>query len=241
MSRYIIFLFLLSLPAYAFRMTPMSLEIRPEGKDSKTRIFVENESKEKMAIKLFITKRIMDEKGNEERPAVGDLFQVFPEQLILNPSEKRAVNISWKGDKILKDELAFRIIGEQLPVDLAQTKDQQNSGIKILLKYVAALYVSPENTKSDVQIQKGEIDSKNKRLVLYVKNMGSRHEVLKGAKVIIVQGKKTIATLVKESLEGMINENVLAQGARSFSIPLPTEVTSKNINNYQYKLELENN
>lgn len=211
----------------SFKFNPMSQEIELESGKKSVQFIAENETDEKMAIEFSVKERSMDQLGKETLPDTKSI-SVFPPQLIIPPKEKRTIRVNWNGPGDIQREIAFRVIAEQLPLNVDAKK--KSSGIQMLMRYMAALYVTPKNVESKLEpvIQ----SSKSGELSLLVKNTGSKHQILtKPTLIINKNGKKWI--LKENDLKSLQGENVLAGSERLFSVnardtyPLDSEVTLK--------------
>lgn len=208
------FLFpLLALPfLVAFSFSPMSQSIELGDGQKQVQFIVENPTGEPMAVEIGLRDRIQKEDGSEDQPASKDIA-AFPPQLIIPPKEKRTVRVSFMGSKPTTEK-AYRVVAEQLPVDVNGVR-QKGSGIKMLLKYVAALYVNPGNTKADLKVVSIQVGSE---LKITLENKGSLHAPLVNPQLTLKKGSKKI--LLKDGqLKGLAGENVLAGARRVFSIP----------------------
>ncbi|MBY0412749.1 MAG: fimbria/pilus periplasmic chaperone [Bdellovibrionales bacterium] len=210
----IIFGLFTSLNVYAFKFSPMSTSIGVKSDKSSTLFFLENDSDQPIAVTASVMKREMNIDGVETNQKVGDEITVYPSQLIIPPNEKRSVKVTWIGKSVPTAELNYRLVAEQLPIDLDKNKKQKAS-IKVLLRYVAALYVLPEDFSSDIMLKKIDIDEKN--ISFLISNLGKKHQVLSDLS-LKVTGKKTI-DFIAEELKGMSGENVLGQSERIFRFP----------------------
>ena len=203
-----------SLNAFAFKFSPMSASLDFKGPGSNTLFYVENDSNSPIAIQMSFAKREMNEMGEESNSAIGNELTLYPSQLILQANEKRSIKVSWSGKETADKELAYRLIAEQLPIDL-QAEKKKKSNIKILLRYVAALYVSDEKFSSQLTFK--EIITKNNDLIFVVENSGNKHQILGNLELAFVdKAKKSEVVLKGEELKGMIGENVLAHSKRQF-------------------------
>lgn len=201
-----------------FSLTPMSHVIELDANQKQAQFLLDNPTNEPMAVEISLRERRQKEDGTEDTP-VSKVLAAFPPQLIIPPEEKRTVRVQWLGDKP-KGELAFRVVAEQLPLQV-DGKKKKGSGIKMLLKYVAALYVNPGDTEANVQVVElipGE------QLQVVVENKGNRHKLLTGAVLTLTDGKEKIQ-LKGEALKGLAGENVLAGSRRVFRIPAQSRVT----------------
>lgn len=204
-----------SINSYAFKFSPMSATISTEEKKNSTLFYLENDSNQAIAVTASVFKREMDKNGIENNTPVGEELSIYPTQLIIPPNEKRSVKVTWVSKESLKSESAYRFIAEQLPIDIEKTQSKKAS-IKVLLRYVAALYVSSDEFTSELILQK--IVKKEKDLFFYFKNTGKKHQVLANLSMKIDGSKKI--DLSQEDLKGISGENILALSERIFKIPI---------------------
>lgn len=210
----IFFTFFISLNSYAFKFSPMSTSVGIKPKENSTLFYLENDSDQPIAVTASLLKRAMNKDGVEINDKVGDELTLYPSQLIIPAGEKRSVKVTWVGKTIPKSELAYRLVAEQLPIDIEKSKNKTAS-IKVLLRYVAALYILPEDFSSDINFKKMEADDKT--VSFTINNAGKKHQVLSNLKLNI-SGKKGIE-LNSDDLKTMSGENILAESERVFQFP----------------------
>lgn len=201
-----------------FSLTPMSHVIELDANQKQAQFLLDNPTDEPMAVEISLRDRIQKEDGTEDTP-VSKVLAAFPPQLIIPPEEKRTVRVQWLGEKP-KGELAFRVVAEQLPLQV-DGKKKKGSGIKMLLKYVAALYVNPGETESNVQVTEVIPGSP---LQIVIENKGNKHQLLTNAILTLTHGKEKLQ-LKGDDLKGLAGENVLAGTRRVFKIPAQPKVT----------------
>ena len=221
--KYLLLLLFLSFPSWAFKIEPMSAELELDARKQYFNFVINNPSSEALPIQISLMKRAMNEQGEDILSETKDI-EAFPDQLIIPPGQKRSVKVSYVGGEKLREEAAYRFIAEQLPLDLNANK-KNKSGIKMLLKYVAAFYVVPKD--ADAKLSCEVLKKKMK-----CQNTGNKHQILNLKKLVLKEGKEKI-TLEKEDLKGILGENVLAQVTRVFSID------SQKISEKKYSVELE--
>ena len=213
-------LIFLSFNTFAFNLTPLSQSILM-GKNSNTVIYqIQNKNKEPIAIEASLKQRVMDDSGKEELPSVKEgEFLIYPTQIILKPGEKRGIKVQYLGTGPLNNEKAYRLLVEQLPVDFKKVK---KTGVKLLLRYLAALYVTKEEFSSKVVVK--SMRTVGKDLILELSNNGKKHQVLKNLELIFygTNLKKKIS-LTKDRLVNFNGENLLANSKRTFVISNVTE------------------
>jgi fimbrial chaperone protein len=196
----------------------MSQSIDPNAKIKQGQLLLDNSTDKPMAIEIRAALRVQKPDGTEEMPDTSELM-VYPPQLIVPAKEKRTVRIQWTG-QAPSGEKAFRIIAEQLPLEVEEQKTKK-TGIKMLLKYIAAFYVTPAESRAKVELE--GIEAKEQLLVT-VSNSGSKHQLLQNA-VLSLKGANKTLKLEGDALKGLLGENILAGSKRIFRIPLPKDYT----------------
>lgn len=206
-----------SSPASAFRLVPIEMEFAPSGRGA-TQIFrLENDTAEPVAVEVSLMARRMTEQGEDQLEAAGETFAIFPEQIVLPANQSQSVRVQWMGDANPSRELAFRLIAEQLPVDLGKAP-LPGGQVRLLVRYVASVYVTPQGARPDPVVT--SVAPQGKTLAVTIANNGNTRQILRDATLTVAGGGKTV-TLRGEQLSGMAGENVLAGATRRFSIPLP--------------------
>jgi fimbrial chaperone protein len=183
-----------------------------------------------VAIQLGMVTRESSLDGTEINTDADDQFLIYPPQLVIPPGEQQAVRITWLGDPKPTKELAFRIIAEQVPVDLTeltQTEGDRTLTVRVLLRYVGSVYIKPDGVAPKLVLESAS-SQKDKtgadQLVLNVANQGTAHRLLQNIKVMVTAGSGKSVTLAGKQLEGVLNENILADSKRQFILPWPKEI-----------------
>ena len=115
-----LFLFggLVAEPASAFRFIPFIAEFEPSGSGANRTYTVENTSDNRIAVEISVYKRGMNLDGTDRLQDADDDFIVYPTQVVLEPNRKQAIRVQFIGEPAPDRELAYRIVAEQLPVEL---------------------------------------------------------------------------------------------------------------------------
>lgn len=214
---------------WAFRLDPMSATIELKDGQEHFNFVIENETAEPLPVQISLFERKIKETGEDELKETEEIL-AFPDQIIVPPEQKRSVKVTWSGKaEELKTEKAFRFVAEQLPLELK--KDKKNkTGIKMLLKYVAALYVNPEKTESNVSCVMNEMN-------LHCENKGNKHQILK-FKSFSLEGSNSKVELRPDELKRIQGENILASSKRTFILPPNEKIkTLKGPMKVNFKLE----
>lgn len=213
--------------------------LAPSGPGATSSFTVSNTGDTKIPVQVSIVAREPDESGKEvyiETEAISEMFRIFPGQLVLNPKETRTVRITYVGTPKVKSELAFRVIAEELPVDVSDPKKVYKkavANVTIAIKYVGSVYVTPPGAKSELQIeaipeQAGDrkpAEKKNdgpQNLILTVTNKGTTHQVVRKP---ILRLKSSIdnteVVMQPTELPTLSNLNILAGKTRKFVVTWP--------------------
>lgn len=214
----------------AFDISPIIVKLSPSGPGATASVTLINADDNKTPVQVGIYKREPGIDGKEKYDSNkdnGELFQIFPTQVILNPKEKRTVRITYVGDPKVAREQAFRVIAEEFPINVSdpkRVKDRAVASIAIATKYVGSLYVTPLGAKSDLQIEAAMEKGKDgNQMVLTMENKGSSHEILNKPNFKIVANNKEYE-MPKELVEKIGSNNILAGKVRKFTVPWPSNV-----------------
>lgn len=207
----------------------MSISLEPSGSKATHSFIVDNSGSEKIAVQISMAKRKVDAAGTETNPEADDDFIVYPSQLILEPKQKRTVRVTWAGDTKPASELAYRIIAEQLPVDTSKPKKKKQAMIRMLLRYLGAVYITPRGADAKIEVteaRSAQLKGKGTRLVLVLTNKGTAHQIIKAArlKLSAAEGSEKSVELKGESLKALAGLNLLAGASRRFELAWPDKL-----------------
>lgn len=217
-------------PALAFKLEPISRVFEPAGAGATQSYQVINDSAEQIAVELSMAERKISLEGQETTESADDDFLVYPSQIVLPPQGVQSVRVTWLGNPNPEKELAYRIIAEQLPINLNNPEESQaettSGAVKVMFRYMGSVYIRPKNAESKVVLngithEKGT--DGNDRLVITFDNQGTRRAVLSELNLNLTsQGSQL--TLKPEQLEGVNNGVILAGNQRRFSMPWPQQL-----------------
>ncbi len=214
----------------AFKISPPSMVFTPAGSGATRSFRVDSTGDQPVAVEIRMAKRQVSQDGTETQPSADADFIVYPPQILLKPGQSQTVRVTWLGDPNPSSELAYRIIAEQLPINLPEI--QQNQGglavkVKALFRYVGSIFITPKNVAPKVVIEQANCQlepGKAKQLKLTFANQGTAHTYLSGLKLNLSsasqQGKAV--NLLPTQLVGINGENLLAGTKRQFTLACPT-------------------
>lgn len=209
-----IFLLLTTFSASALQMNPQSLVLKPSGGGARQSVTVLNESDKPIAVQLSVMTRQQVNNKEIRKPADND-FAIYPPQMIIPARSTQKVRVEWLGAGQLPREKAYRLIAEQVFVSL---DDKNQSGVKMLMTLVGALYVQPNGMRSNLKVT--SVKRHGNKLALTVANSGNRHRLMKYATLILRNGGQTL-TLKGKQIIGLDGNNVLGGATKRFFVPLP--------------------
>jgi fimbrial chaperone protein len=195
----------------------------PKGEGASQVFRVVNEGEETVAIQLSTWRRSLDRDGVETRADAEEEFSIFPPQIVLGPKETRSVRVQWLGSAVPPQELAYRLVAEQLPVNLDKTA-QRGARMRLLIKYEGALYVVPAGAKPDVRLlaaRQVRANDGKRALELVFANRGTKHALLQEMAIDLADAAGKRVQLDLDSLEGIAGENLLAGSERRFLVSWP--------------------
>ncbi|NQV81693.1 MAG: molecular chaperone [Alphaproteobacteria bacterium] len=128
--------------AAAYRLVPITMEFDPSGRGASQTFGVVNDTTEPVAVEISMVKRIVDLDGKENNVLEEEDFVVFPPQVVVLPGKVQVVRVRWVGDSEPKTELAYRIIAEQLPIDI-NAPPKQGGSVQLLLAFEGSVYIVP--------------------------------------------------------------------------------------------------
>lgn len=209
-------LLLVAGPLAAFQLQPMSASIDPQSGASTTTFDVRNTTDAPIAVQMRVTTRRIEPDGTEINEDASDQLQLFPSQVILREGQTQTVRVRWLGDGVPAEELPFRVVAEQLPVNLGRDQDEA-SGVRMMLRYRATLYVRPDGVAPEVSVT--DLSVGESEVSMMVENRGTAHALLAdGLLVLRTGGEET--ELPAEEVEALATVNVLPGGVRRVRVPL---------------------
>jgi fimbrial chaperone protein len=232
-------------PVLAVRMVPIVAEATSSGEPVEQSFRVDNPSGSPAAVEISILKRSTTLDGEEVRESAGDQFVVFPEQMVLMPGESQLIRIQWLGKTGLTNELAYRVIAEELPVDFAkeQAAGEQDKvlstgpTINLLMRYEGMLYIQPPRSQAHVEVASSRIVNHEgeRHLELVLVNSGNMHVVINEPRVSIGQKDGPI-DLPEAEVRLKLNVNMLASEKRRFFLLWPNGIDPNTLDvQFRYK------
>ncbi len=216
--------------ALAFQFNPLSQVYTPTGSDSTQSYEVTNNTDEPIAVEISMVLSEINFTGNESFTPAEDDFLVYPPQMILAPEEVQTVRVTWLGDPTPTQELTYRLIAEQLPINLidpdAPAPNRPQGEVKLSFRYVASVFIRPQGVVPEVNlvsVEPGIVDSGETKLLVTLENQGNGNARLNDWQLELVGQGQTVQ-LTPELGEGMNGRVLLPGQQRQFELEWPEDL-----------------
>ncbi len=207
----------------AFTLEPISTTIAPSGPESIATFRIKSEDPGRIAIRFRVLSRDLSPEGKEIDGPADDLFLVYPSRMVVEPGAQAVVKVQWRGPPDLAAERCFRFVAEQVALD---TGPATSSGIKMMFRYIASLYVGKPSFASALEATAvGATGSDGSPgYLIELRNTGTRHVVAIDPRVTLEGGLVKLAT---EALGILAGANYLPGKSIHVFIAKPEAVPGK--------------
>lgn len=224
-----------SLAGSSFQLSPNVVDLRPVGREMVQDFFVASTGDEPVAVQIQMVKREIAPDGTESNITEDQNFLVYPPQMIVKPGQQQVVKVTWVGETDLTDEIAYRAIAEQLPINLAIQKIDDVKGIPIAItltsKYIASVYVTPNGATPNLVLEEaipGQNAERKPNLVLTFHNQGNTRGYVgnekQELKLVSVNSPEKNVIIPGENIQDERGTVILAGNKRQFILPWPKEL-----------------
>lgn len=201
----------------AYEVQPISISLAPSGRGATKDFKVINSGTAPIAIQVSMVTRRQNLDGSEQMTPAESNFVVYPQQMVIKERSSQSVRVQWLGAPSVVKEESYRFIIKQIPVNLEYV-GAADKAVKFNVTMEGALYVRPDNAKSNIIVSSAVVQGKHLHLVLT--NQGSGHSALKNTTLILAQEGHSVV-LKELDLPELKEKNILAGARRRFVIPLP--------------------
>lgn len=213
--------------AWAYDLKPIVIQLAPAGAGASQMVTVTNSEEQPVAIEAKTYRRSQDRNGDDVlAPEERDIL-IVPPQMVIPPKTSQTFKVQWIGEGAPDKEIAFRLITEQLPIELAAKPDAtaKVADVQLQYRYEAALYITPPKSQPSLAVDGAELvkDEKGAPLLkLSVTSSGTRRAILdKPALTLTPKAGGASITLTGDQLKELTGKNVLAGASRDFLLPWP--------------------
>lgn len=129
----------------AARVTPMTIELTPTGRNATARIEVTNSEDRDLPMEVRMYRGIVSESGELTLEPADDRFVVFPPQVVIGANQQQVFRIQYLPDAPLTQSEVYYASVMQIPVDL----DPTVSRIQVVMRFNVLVNVVPEGTRPE--------------------------------------------------------------------------------------------
>ena len=181
-NKFLLLSYFIALPALAnFNISPISISLSVGEKSGSYTL--ENLSQRKAAYQIQAVTREIFSNG-EENLKETKLIRIFPSKIILSPGQKKRFKVIYLGKKNIAKEQSFRVLFNSLDLDVSDSL--KTTGVITKYNFATTFYVTPKDAEADLNTH---IVKKNNRYQLQLKNLGSKHIILRNWKLDLVNNQ----------------------------------------------------
>lgn len=221
--------------AFAYDLRPIIVQLTPSGAGSSGTVIITNSHEVPIAIEARAYLRIQNPDGSEERIPEDEDIIITPPQMVIAPGSSQAVRVRWVGDANPDRELTYRLVTEQLPINLAtESNEETTANLSLAYRYEAALYIVPPGSQPSARITRAaavQDEEGTQWLELDIASEGTRRAILEEPAVsLTAAGSSSPITLDGEAVEPLVGLNILSGGYRTVRLPWPEGLTAGPVN-----------
>lgn len=199
--------------AEAFKVEPMSAEMRPIGKYAQMTMRIDNTSKTPLTIELEPYSMTMDKYGEETIKSADEELLVIPVTAIIQPGRSQTVMVRYLGDPTITESKAYRIAVKQVKV---AGRDSNSAQVGLLFQFNTLINVTPENSATKLAIK--NISNHESDWLIEVENQGSRYARLSNTQWLLSDGTHNKTLKGRELSELLPGTLVMPFSTRFFRI-----------------------
>lgn len=214
----------------AYDLKPMVVQVRPSGSGTSATAMITNTHSVPIAIELRAFKRVQQPDGTDVLTLEEEDIILTPPQMVIAPKASQSFKIQWVGDPKPDRELAYRIVTDQLPIQLSKsTRNDRTADITMKYRYEMALYVVPEGVKPSAEVVSVEsAQGKNGERVLAVRlrSTGTMRAILDKPVLEISGAGSSPVRLEGDAIKELVGLNILPGSERLVHIASPASFPS---------------
>ncbi|TVR73809.1 MAG: molecular chaperone [Spirochaetaceae bacterium] len=237
-----VILFFPAIPAQALSLEPLTHVFGTSAAGRIHTYRVINTQDREIAVRIRVTTRDHDAQGREFREDASDQWLLFPARMVLAPGQSQSVRVQFNGPGGTERERAFRIIAEQLPVDISG--GDQRSGINVLFRYEGSAYVRQGRFAPDIDLVAAERHHEGgifRGILVRFENRGTTHGILNDLSIrlrLTGEDGTVLEEIFRENdLEILGGRNLLAGRVLEEVLPLP-DAWSRGTFDVQYDVQI---
>lgn len=216
----------------AYQFEPIARVFSPAGSDSTQSFTLTNDGAERIALTISFETLERDEAYVETNRDADDEFLAYPAQIILAPGAKQKVRVSWLGTPKPERELTYRIVVEQVPIEVLDPSVAPETPavgqMKVLLNYRGTLFIRPRNAAPAITLKAAEVfraADGARVLAVTLRNAGLAVGTVQACTLRLTPKEGGSAVeLTEAELASLHNTRVLAAATRRYLVAWPAQL-----------------
>ncbi|MBE0379393.1 MULTISPECIES: fimbrial biogenesis chaperone [Pseudoalteromonas] len=201
----------------AFQVKPMVAELESLGSQSQRTMRILNTSKEPLTVEISANNLTLDAAGNELLSENEDDFLILPMTTVIPVGKSQSVLIRYIGEPMLTESKSYRIIVDQVAVDLAQ---MNTSGVGMTLSFQTLFNVVPKDAQAKIEIMGKTMVSKGV-WEIELENKGNRYVRLAQEKWLIQQDSDVYTLEGRELSDALVGKFLMPNSKLKVKLKVP--------------------
>ena len=151
MRKIVCLLLCLMVPAWAYQVQPMIVEMQSVGKNSLVTYRLQNPANTPLPVEVEVYKRTFDENLQEVLVPAEKDFVVLPPQIEVAANGYQVFRAKYLGKPDLAQTQSYRIVFKQLPLE--DEKEKAKAGVKMMFNFATLVFVTPDGVSYAAQSQ----------------------------------------------------------------------------------------
>lgn len=207
----------------AYKLEPISRVFAPTGSNATQSFEIINDGAERIALTVSILTLARDEAYVETNRDAEDDFLVYPAQMVLSPGKRQTLRVTWLGTPTPTRELTYRIVVEQVPIELLDPKakpaPELAGQVRVMIAYRGTLFIRPPHASPSIAVEARA--ASDGALVVTLVNRGGAVGLVKSCAVTLQPATGPAIELSATAVGVMRNHRVLAGGRRRYIVAWP--------------------
>ena len=212
--------------ANSYELEPIVVQLTPSGAGAAQSLTITNTHDVPIAIEVKAYRRTQKPDGSEDREIEDNDILITPPQMVIAPGASQSFKVRWIGAPDVTQEQSYRIVTEQLPINLSQARRGDFSAkVSMRYRYEAALYIVPSKASASYRVLSAapKEEGGNRWLELDIASEGNARAILQEPTLALSAGGTTVS-LQGDTVKTLDGLNILAGNHRIVRLPWPSEL-----------------
>lgn len=212
----------------AYDLKPIVFQLAPSGPGSSQAMMITNSHEVPIAIEVRAYGRKQLADGEDVLTPEDDDIVIYPPQMVIQPKTSQSFKVQWVGDPAPKQELAYRIVTNQLPIKFKRAESNGRvADVTMKYRYEAALYVVPKGatpSASLTSVTRVTEAGGGASLELRIRSDGTLRAILDQPSLQLTTATGRSVTLTGDQIKPLVGLNILPGVERVVRIPAPADI-----------------